>query len=381
MWGLATTREGEMWTLIGRATLAQVGEDAEIVKRIGLSESHVGLFAAGRDLVFQVMNLHPPDYALTAGSPGGATRRPWSGMRTRDLPFTRGAVAALNLVSCGSSAGAVIPCWFPDTAAITLTDRSGASREIPLDGLPVVAPELLLASDNPRRPVRDAFVTAGNMVWVLGSGEPPGGDTSTRPGGGCWRGTTSRGGCSAASSCPNPRESSSVRARTRACSSRGTGALSRCDCDSRFLPPIFSGRLAAGGMDGDRVWRQRSAGRRYALAESGRRRFRVRQRPAAADVFGVERLRGSGWTRLLRSFAGRRTIPPAHRDRQSRRINASGAGGMGCRRSDCRRARTRRTRARLPSTGRACSCVRNCVGWWAGPAQDGSGRVGGQWCC
>lgn len=183
IWGLATIREGGMWTLIGRATLAQVGEGAEIVRRIGLAEPHVGLFGAGRDLVFQIMNLHPPGDALAAGPPGGATRHRWSDMRTRDLPFTRGAVAALNLVSCGSSAGAVIPCWFPDAAALTLTDRSGASREIPLDGLPTVAPELLLASDNPRRPVRDAFVTAGNMVWVLGSGEPPEGDTSTRPGG------------------------------------------------------------------------------------------------------------------------------------------------------------------------------------------------------
>jgi hypothetical protein len=183
IWGLASTREGEMWTLIGRATLAKLGESAEIVRRIGLAEPHVGVFGGGRDLVFQIMDLHPPGHALAAGPPGGATRHPWSAMRTRDLPFTRGAVAALNLVSCGPTAAAVIPCWFPDTATLTLTDRAGMSREIPLDGLPIVAPELLLASDNPRRPVRDAFVTAGNMVWVLGSGEPPEGDTSTRPGG------------------------------------------------------------------------------------------------------------------------------------------------------------------------------------------------------
>jgi hypothetical protein len=183
MWGLASTREGEMWTLIGRETLAQLGEGAEIVRRIGLDVPHVGLFGGGRDLVFQIMDMHPPGDALAAGPPGGAARHRWSNMRTRDLPLTRGAVAALNLVSCGSSAGAVIPCWFPDAAALTLTDRSGASREIPLDGLPIVAPELLLASDNPRRPVRDAFVTAGNMVWVLGSGEAPEGDTSPRPGG------------------------------------------------------------------------------------------------------------------------------------------------------------------------------------------------------
>ena len=183
VWGLARTNAGEMWTLIGRTTLAQVEDDGAIVRRIALDEAHVGLFASGKELVFQIMNLHPPAAALEAGPPGGATRHSWSGMRIRDLPFTRGAVAALNLVSCGATAGAVMPCWFPDQPSLTLTDRSGASRDLTLDGLPVVAPELLLASDNPRRPIRDVLVTAGNAVWVLGSGEPPGGDGSARPGG------------------------------------------------------------------------------------------------------------------------------------------------------------------------------------------------------
>ena len=183
VWGLARTNTGEMWTLIGRTTLGQIKDDGEIVRRIALDEPHVGLFGGGRELLFQVMNFHPPSAALEAGHPGGAARHAWGGMRTRDLPFSRGAVAALNLVSCGATAGAVTPCWFPDQPALTLTDRSGASRVVSLDGLPVVAPEVLLASDNPRRPVRDALVTAENAVWVLGSGEPPGGDQSTRPGG------------------------------------------------------------------------------------------------------------------------------------------------------------------------------------------------------
>jgi hypothetical protein len=183
VWGLARTTAGEMWTLIGRTTLAQVEDDGAIVRRIALDEPHVGVFGGAGELVFQVMNLHPPVGALETGPPGGATRHAWSGMRTRDLPFTRGAVAALNLVSCGATAGAVMPCWFPDQSSLTLTDRSGASRDLALDGLPVVAPELLLASDNPRRPIRDVLVTAGNAVWVLGSGEPPGGDASARPGG------------------------------------------------------------------------------------------------------------------------------------------------------------------------------------------------------
>jgi hypothetical protein len=184
VWGLARTNAGEMWTLIGRTTLAQVEDDGAIVRRIALDEPHVGVFGGGRELLFQIMNFHPPSAALEAGPPGGATRHAWSGMRTRDLPFARGAVAALNLVSCGATAGAVIPCWFPDQPSLTLTDRSGASRVIVLDGLPVVAPEVLLASDNPRRPIRDVLVTETNAVWVLGSGEPPASDdVSERPGG------------------------------------------------------------------------------------------------------------------------------------------------------------------------------------------------------
>lgn len=183
VWGLARTNAGEMWTLIGRTTLARIEDDGAIVRRIALDEPHVGVFGSGKELVFQIMNFHPPAPALEAGPPGGLTRHSWSGMRIRDLPFTRGAVAALNLVSCGATAGAVMPCWFPDQPSLTLTDRSGASRDLALDGLPVVSPELLLASDNPRRPIRDVLVTAGNAVWVLGSGEPPGGEASARPGG------------------------------------------------------------------------------------------------------------------------------------------------------------------------------------------------------
>lgn len=183
VWGLASTGAGDMWTLAGRGTLAQLNEDGVVVRRIPLDEPHVGLFSAGRELVFQVMDFKPPAFALAAGPPGGATRRPWSSMQTRNLPFNRGAVAALNLVSCGTTAGALTPCWFPDQASLTLSDRSGASRGIALEGLPVVAPEVLLAADNPRRPIRDAFVTKSHAVWVLGSGEAPAGGDSTRPGG------------------------------------------------------------------------------------------------------------------------------------------------------------------------------------------------------
>jgi hypothetical protein len=184
VWGLARTDAGELWTLLGRTTLARVGQNnGRVERRVRLHEPHLGVFGAGRELVFQVMNLHPPVRPLEAGATGGEMRHVWSEMRTRSLPFAPGAVAALNLVSCGTTSGSAVPCWFPDRPALTLTDRTGASREIALEGLPLVPPGKLLVSENPQGAVRDAVVTQGNEVWVLGSGEPSEKRSPARPGG------------------------------------------------------------------------------------------------------------------------------------------------------------------------------------------------------
>lgn len=181
VWGLAAGADETMWTLVGRRTLGQMGRDGAIVRRIELKEPHVGLFGTGSALVYQRVNLEPPADALHTGPPGEHDRRPWSRIRTRELPFARGAVAALNLVSCGPTLGGPTPCWFPDQPVVTLVDRSGESRDLALEGLPAVSPEVLLAAEHPRRPIRDAFTT-GDYLWVVGSGA--GTDAAeTRPGG------------------------------------------------------------------------------------------------------------------------------------------------------------------------------------------------------
>ncbi|OFW05989.1 MAG: hypothetical protein A3H96_00180 [Acidobacteria bacterium RIFCSPLOWO2_02_FULL_67_36] len=182
-WGLALLADGTLWTLLGRSVLGQVSPQGRVLRRIPLTRVHVGLFGGGRQLLYQVINFDPPVEALLAGPPGEAERRPWSGMRTRAFPLARAAVAALNFVSCGQATEGTIPCWFPDQAAVTLTDRSGASRELRLEGLPTVAPEVLLTSENPRRPVRDALLSQGGFLWVLGSGTPPRTEPTERPGG------------------------------------------------------------------------------------------------------------------------------------------------------------------------------------------------------
>jgi hypothetical protein len=183
VWGLASTGDGTFWTLAGRTVLAQFQDDGRVVRRVALAQPHVGVFGVGQELLYQVMDFQPPADALMAGLPGATTRRPWGGLKTRALPLSRTSVAALNLVSCGPSGNALVPCWFPDQAAVTLVDADGSSREVQLEALPIVAPEVLLASDNPRRPIRDALVGPDGSLWVLGSGTPPPTEQSSRPGG------------------------------------------------------------------------------------------------------------------------------------------------------------------------------------------------------
>jgi hypothetical protein len=172
-WGLARLRDGSLWTLKDRRTLAQVQEGGRIAQEVRLDAAQFGLFGEGDRLLYQPADFIPPAPALFAGRPGDRERVAWSALRTRSFALARASVAALNLVSCGATARAERPCWFPDEPAIYLVDETGGSRRLELDGLYRVAPEVLLTSDNPARPVRDAYVDAEGTIWVLSTGEPP----------------------------------------------------------------------------------------------------------------------------------------------------------------------------------------------------------------
>ena len=182
-WNLARLRDGSLWTIKGRRTLARLEPDGTIAQEVTLTETHFGLFAAGDRLLFQRADFTPPAPALLAGAPDNPSRVPWSAIATRTFPsLARASVAALNMVTCGPSLSAERACWFPDEAAVSLVKDDGATRRVTLEGLEAVAPEVLLTSDNPRRPVRDAYVDAAGELWVLSSGMPPQGGEET-PGG------------------------------------------------------------------------------------------------------------------------------------------------------------------------------------------------------
>lgn len=182
-WGLARLSNGQVWTLKGRHAVVRLDDAGRIVEEVALSAPHFGLFAAGDRLVYQEAVFTPPGPALVIDSTGGQRRPPWSGITTRTFErLARASVAALNMVSCGTTRTNQRACWFPDEAAVFLVDSEGGTKRVDLAGLDVVPPETLLTSDNPARPVRDAYVDAVGDIWVLSTGTTPAGANDT-PGG------------------------------------------------------------------------------------------------------------------------------------------------------------------------------------------------------
>jgi hypothetical protein len=182
-WGLARLADGSLWTLKGRNAVVQIDADGAVVREEILPEAHFGLFGAHDRLVYQLASFTPPGPALRAGLPGDRNTVPWSEMMTRTFDrLARASAVALNMVGCGGSAREARPCWFPDEAAVSLIEAGGATRRIELPGLQVIAPEILLTSENPARPVRDAYLDRDGTLWVLSSGASPAGEAD-RPGG------------------------------------------------------------------------------------------------------------------------------------------------------------------------------------------------------
>ena len=173
-WGLAKLTDGSLWTLKGRNAIARIEPDGRVSRTIPLKHPHIGLMSAGDRLIYQRALSAAPEPALRLGAPGDEEGVPWSGLTTRSFPgLARVQAAALSMVTCGASATAERPCWFPDEAAIALIAGDGRTRRVGLTGLSLVAPEVLLTAENPRRPVRDAYVDRDGRIWVLSTGDAP----------------------------------------------------------------------------------------------------------------------------------------------------------------------------------------------------------------
>jgi hypothetical protein len=171
-WGLARLEDGTLWTICDWRRLRQIDESGATRREIGLDAAYVALFSASDRLLFQRAEFVAPDQALVAGTPGDPHRTPWSTLQTRAYKMARTSVAALNLVSCGNTRSRERACWFPDDPGVALIDHDGHTRRMDLAGIDAVPPEVLLTSENPARPVRDAYVDRTGSVWVISAGEP-----------------------------------------------------------------------------------------------------------------------------------------------------------------------------------------------------------------
>lgn len=173
-WGLARLSDGSLWTLKGMHAVMQVSPGVGVVRELPLETAHLGIHGAGSQLVLQPGTLPAGQPVLFSGSASALARDPWSTMRARSFDaLATGAAAALNLVSCGVSLTAEIPCWFPDEPALFLITESGLTRSIRLDGLPHPAPEVLINARTPQRPIRDVFIESDGTVWVISTGTAP----------------------------------------------------------------------------------------------------------------------------------------------------------------------------------------------------------------
>lgn len=181
-WGLGRLTDGSVWSLKGRNDIIRIEPDGRVSRTVRLGHAHIGLMAAADRLIYQRAITTTPEPALRAGRPGEADE-PWSSLMTRSFPgLGRVQAAALSMVTCGGTATADRPCWFPDEAALALIDTRGRTRRLSLAGLAVVSPEVLLTAENPRRPIRDAYADPDGRIWVLSTGDAPAGG-SELPGG------------------------------------------------------------------------------------------------------------------------------------------------------------------------------------------------------
>ncbi len=158
-WGLACLADGSLWTLEAPRSLVRLATDGRVVERVNLGPPRVALFSAGDRLLFHQLPTIVSAPVLATSPPGRPFEvRPWSG------PIGRAAAAhedqlARNIVNCGVSAGAFVPCWFIDEPRISISDGATVRSQ--------TFAALRSAAVDQTLPIWDAAVVGSGGMWVL----------------------------------------------------------------------------------------------------------------------------------------------------------------------------------------------------------------------
>lgn len=157
-WGLACTNGSDLWTMVSPHELARVDLEGRIGQRIGRTFPMLAVFGHRDALITEQLPLVAGTSALAENQPGARlVRGPWRGLVVRDAPSPAERLTR-NLVACGVSGGAALPCWFADSDAVVVSNGR-TSRTVSIQGLGDSAVDRLA-------PIRDV-ATVPEGLWVL----------------------------------------------------------------------------------------------------------------------------------------------------------------------------------------------------------------------
>lgn len=158
-WGLACLEDGTLWTLATAHALARIGIDGVVRERIELPFPRLVLFGRKDRLLFVQLPLVAGVPLLSTAPPrGNGSVRAWPGIFSRPAR-SRPEELMANLVNCGVSSTAAVPCWLPDEDRATLSD--GVTARTVRFGV------LRASGIDASAPIWDLAVAPRASMWVL----------------------------------------------------------------------------------------------------------------------------------------------------------------------------------------------------------------------
>ena len=159
--------DGEWWTLVGASQLAQLDDDGHLEGRVQLGGSYVGLFGVGEAILLQPATPAPGAAVLQRLDLETMGRQNAGALRASSFG-TRAETLAFNLVACGSTEAAELPCWFNQGRQVDRIGSAGGGRIQVISGIEFTPDTRQgLEGLETSGPIVDAHIDERGRLWVL----------------------------------------------------------------------------------------------------------------------------------------------------------------------------------------------------------------------
>ena len=166
-WGLATSPDGRLWTLIGTNRLVKIDEHGRIAERVSTKAHYIGLFSVANTVLVQSATPAAGRPALQSLDLRTMLTRPAGSLRSVQFA-TRLDTLTRNLVACGSTRGSELPCWFAQGLDVDKVSTRGDSRQQRLRGVGIRSPDPdAVRLEEMSGPIIDAHIDVLGRLWVL----------------------------------------------------------------------------------------------------------------------------------------------------------------------------------------------------------------------